>query len=39
LVEDVISQSRAAELLGMPLAEFWQAEAKQHDGFPVAVCG
>jgi len=39
LVEDVISQSRAAELLGMPLAEFWQAEAKQHDGFPVAVRG
>ena len=39
LVEDVISESRAAELLGMPLRQFWQEEAEQHDGFPVAVRG
>ena len=37
LAEDMISQSRAAELLGMPLAQFWQEEAKQHDGFPATV--
>ena len=37
LAEDLISESRAAELLGMPLAQFWQEEAEQHDGFPVAV--
>ena len=34
LTEDVISESRAAELLGMPLAQFWRQEANQHDGFP-----
>lgn len=39
LAEDVISQSRAAELLGMPLRQFWKQEAKQHDGFPAAVRG
>ena len=38
LAEDVISQSRAAELLGRPLAQFWQEEAEQHGGFPLAVC-
>ena len=37
LAEDLISESRAAELLGTPLAQFWQEEAEQHDGFPVAV--
>lgn len=37
LAEDMISQSRAAELLGMPLAQFWQEEAEQHDGFPATV--
>jgi Zn-dependent peptidase ImmA (M78 family)/transcriptional regulator with XRE-family HTH domain len=37
LAEDVISESRAAELLGMPLTQFWQEEAKQHAGFPVTV--
>ena len=36
-VEDVISESRAAELLGMSLEQFWQEEARQHEGFPVAV--
>jgi len=39
LAEDVISESRAAELLGKPLAQFWQDEAEQHDGFPVQVRG
>jgi hypothetical protein len=34
LAEDVISESRAAELLDKPLARFWQEEAKQHEGFP-----
>jgi Zn-dependent peptidase ImmA (M78 family)/DNA-binding XRE family transcriptional regulator len=34
LAEDVISESRAAELLGQPLAQFWQEEAEQHSGFP-----
>jgi Zn-dependent peptidase ImmA (M78 family)/DNA-binding XRE family transcriptional regulator len=37
LAEDVISESRAAELLGKPLAQFWQEEAKQHAGFPALV--
>jgi Zn-dependent peptidase ImmA (M78 family)/DNA-binding XRE family transcriptional regulator len=37
LAEDMISQSRAAELLGTPLAQFWQEEAKQHEGFPATV--
>ncbi len=37
LAEDMMSQSRAAELLGMPLAQFWQEEAEQHDGFPATV--
>jgi Zn-dependent peptidase ImmA (M78 family)/DNA-binding XRE family transcriptional regulator len=37
LAEDMISQSRAAELLRMPLAQFWREEAKQHDGFPATV--
>jgi transcriptional regulator with XRE-family HTH domain/Zn-dependent peptidase ImmA (M78 family) len=37
LAEDVISESRAAELLGEPLAQFWQEEAEQHAGFPTPV--
>jgi Zn-dependent peptidase ImmA (M78 family)/DNA-binding XRE family transcriptional regulator len=37
LTEDVISEGRAAELLGMPLARFWQQEGEQHEGFPVAL--
>ena len=37
LAEDVISQSRAAELLGRPLVQFWQEEAERHGGFPIAV--
>lgn len=39
LAEDVISESRAAELLGMSLRQFWQEEAEQHEGFPVALRG
>lgn len=34
LVEQVISEARAAELLDKPLARFWQEEAKEHAGFP-----
>jgi transcriptional regulator with XRE-family HTH domain/Zn-dependent peptidase ImmA (M78 family) len=37
LAEDLISESRAAELLGMPLTRFRQEEAEIHDGFPVGV--
>lgn len=37
LAEDLISSSRAAELLGMPLSTFWQQEAAQHAGFPITV--
>jgi Zn-dependent peptidase ImmA (M78 family)/DNA-binding XRE family transcriptional regulator len=32
LSEDLISRSRAAELLGEPLAEFWKKEAARHGG-------
>jgi Zn-dependent peptidase ImmA (M78 family)/transcriptional regulator with XRE-family HTH domain len=37
LAEDLISESRAAELLGKPLSQFWQDEAGQHEEFSVAV--
>jgi Zn-dependent peptidase ImmA (M78 family)/DNA-binding XRE family transcriptional regulator len=37
MAEDLVSKSRVAELLGMPLAQFYQEEAEQHAGFPVAV--
>ncbi len=37
LAEDVITDSRAAELLGKPLNQFWKEEAAQHEGFPTAV--
>jgi len=39
LAEDVISESRAAELLGKPLKQFWEEEATQHEGFPTPVRG
>lgn len=39
LAEDVISESRAAELLGQPLHQFWQEEAEHHEGFPAPVRG
>ena len=35
LVEDVISASRAAELLGQPLQELWKEVDKQHDNPPL----
>jgi Zn-dependent peptidase ImmA (M78 family)/DNA-binding XRE family transcriptional regulator len=37
MAEDLISKSRVAELLSMPLAQFYQEEAEQHEGFPAAV--
>ncbi len=39
LTEDLISETRAEELLGMPLPEFWRHEAEQHNGFPAGVGG
>ncbi len=35
IAEDVISDSRASELLGKPLAEFWKQASEQHEGFPL----
>jgi Zn-dependent peptidase ImmA (M78 family) len=35
MVEDVISESRAAELLGTPLTEFWRQASAKHEGFPL----
>jgi Zn-dependent peptidase ImmA (M78 family)/transcriptional regulator with XRE-family HTH domain len=37
LAENVISESRAAELLGKPLTQFWEEEAERHAGFPALV--
>jgi hypothetical protein len=37
MAEDLISQSRVAELLRMPLMQFYQEEAEQHGGFPATV--
>jgi len=39
LAENLISETRAAELLGMPLVRFWRQEAQQHAGLPVGVGG
>jgi Zn-dependent peptidase ImmA (M78 family)/DNA-binding XRE family transcriptional regulator len=36
LTEDMISDSRASEILGTPLAQFWQEEAERHGGLPLA---
>jgi hypothetical protein len=36
LAENQISRSRAGELLGKPLTEFWKEEAAEHDGIPEA---
>ena len=38
LAEDVISRSRAAELVGMPLHQFCDQEAQQHAGFSPDIC-
>jgi hypothetical protein len=35
--EDVISKSRAAELLGTPLEQFWQEEARQPEAKAVGL--
>jgi len=37
LVENAISSSRAAELLGRPLDEFFKKVSKEHGGLPVGV--
>ncbi len=34
LAEDLISESRAAELLSVPLEDFWRKVAKEHDRLP-----
>jgi Zn-dependent peptidase ImmA (M78 family) len=36
--EDVISASRASELLGKSIPEFCRIEEKQHGGFPIEMC-
>nr|WP_282570314.1 XRE family transcriptional regulator [Methanoculleus sp. 7T] len=36
--EDVISASRASELLGKSIPEFCQIEGERHDGFPIEMC-
>lgn len=33
--EDVISDLRAAELLGRPLADYWRQASARHEGFPL----
>jgi Zn-dependent peptidase ImmA (M78 family) len=38
LAEDLITESRAAELLGTSLAEYLRQEKKAHGEFPVGVC-
>lgn len=38
LAEDLITESRAAELLGVSVSEFACEEAEKHGGFPVGVC-
>ena len=37
LAENVITESRASELLDKPLAEFWQEQAERYGGFPALV--
>lgn len=34
LAEDLISESRAAELFAKSLAKFWREVAERHGGFP-----
>jgi len=35
LAEDLISETRAAEILGKPLRQFLSEVSKEHDGLPV----
>lgn len=37
LAEDLISETRAAELLGKPLRQFLSEVSREHDGLPVAL--
>ncbi len=37
--EGIISQARAAELLGVPLSQFIGGEVEQHGGLPIEMCG
>ena len=37
LTEDMISETRAEELLGISLADFWMQASKQHDGLPLPI--
>ncbi len=37
LTEDMISETRAEELLGKSLTEFWKQASKQHDGLPLPI--
>jgi len=39
LAEDLIAESQATELLGMPLAGYLKQEKKAYGEFPVGVCG
>lgn len=39
LAEDLITESRAAELLGMSVAEFVESQPQQHEDLPVGVRG
>lgn len=37
LSEDMISETRAEELLGQSLKEFWKQASRQHDGLPLPI--
>jgi Zn-dependent peptidase ImmA (M78 family) len=37
LIEDMISETRAGELLGQSLKEFWKQASRQHDGLPLPI--
>ncbi|MCD6287143.1 MAG: ImmA/IrrE family metallo-endopeptidase [Anaerolineae bacterium] len=37
LAEEIITRSRASELLGQSLSDFWEAERQHHSGFPEPV--
>lgn len=38
LQEDLISETRASELLGKPLSKLWEEVAAHHNGFPAHIC-
>ena len=37
MIEDIISETRAEELLGSPLDEFWKQASRQHDDIPLPI--